>query len=114
MRFVTNIGVEPIQTQTFFFAGSDDPVRITLRYYGLIEAWYMDIRWRDRVSSGIKLSLGVLHILSTNLPFDFFVVDNGNTGIDPFRLDDFIEGRCSLGFMEPDEMIEIRGVKVDA
>ncbi len=51
----------------------------------------------------------MLTLLSNNLPFDFIVEDQSNNGIDPFRIDDFSEGRCALYMLEAAEMGEIRG-----
>ena len=51
---------------------------------------------------------GSLHMVSQNQPFDFEVLDNSGLGIDPFKLDDFSAGRCSLYVLERDDMVSIR------
>ncbi|WP_286931338.1 hypothetical protein [Marinobacter sp.] len=45
---------------------------------------------------------------SRNLPFDFIVTDESGNGLDPFRLDDFEQGRCRLYLLEPEDMLRVR------
>jgi hypothetical protein len=61
---------------------------------------------------GLKLSVGVLHMLSQNQPFDFICVDKSGNGIDPFTRTDFSGGRCEIYLLEAADMVQIRGVEV--
>jgi hypothetical protein len=47
-----------------------------------------------------------------NYPFAFTVTDNAKLGIDPFRLEDFSDGRCTLYMFERSEVAELRGYDV--
>jgi hypothetical protein len=51
--------------------------------------------------------------LSTdNQPYNIAITDNLNTGIDPFKLDDFSSDRVSLFLIERSENIDIKGYDV--
>ena len=101
-----NITDEPIQKHTILFERSE--VILTLRFYPKVEAWCFDAEYNDKTVYGLKLSAGVLHMLSQNQPFDFIIADNAGIGIDPFKLDDFSSERCSLFMLEARDMIDIR------
>jgi len=61
---------------------------------------------------GLKLSVGVLHMLSQNQPFDFICIDRSGNGIDPFQGQDFSGGRCNIYMLEAADMELIRGAAV--
>jgi hypothetical protein len=71
-----------------------------------------DAEFSDKQVYGLKLSVGVLHMISQNQPFDFVCVDRSGEGIDPFKRQDFSGGRCEIYMLEPGEMEQIRGVEV--
>ena len=104
---IQNITSEPIQRHTIIFQESE--ITLVLRFYPRNQVWCFDAEYKDWAVYGIKLSLGVRHIKSQNKPFDFFVTDRSNNGIDPFRSNDFSGDRCRLYMFEPDEMVNIRG-----
>lgn len=113
MRLIDNLGSEAEQIHTIPLDESGEDIILTLRYYSTIQAWYMDLEWGEYSTQGVKVSVGVFHIFSGNVPFEFRCVDNSGNGIDPYALDDFQLGRCQLVLVEPDEMAQIRGVEVD-
>ena len=106
MRRVENITDEAIQRHTIIFDESE--IVLTLRFFPKNDFWSMSVEYNDYQVFGIKLSVGVLHITSGNMPFDFTVTDNSGNGIDPFRRTDFSSGRCSLYMFEREDMVEIR------
>lgn len=110
---LNNITEEPIQLHTIPLDFSDNDLKLTIRFYPTIQAWYVDVEWNKNFVKGVKLSLGVLHILSSNLPFDIVVGDTSGNGIDPFRIDDFVAGRCTIGILNNEEIASIRGVTVE-
>jgi hypothetical protein len=71
-----------------------------------------DVEFGDKKVYGLKLSVGVLHMLSQNQPFDFVCGDFSGNGIDPFKRQDFSVGRCEIYMLESSEMEQIRGVEV--
>lgn len=101
---------EPHQRHPILFEQSQ--VFVTLRYMPTIEQWFLSAEYLDWKIDNQKLSVGVLHIRSQNQPFDFTVIDNSGNGLDPFRVNDFSSGRCTLIFFEADDMEAIRGVPV--
>ena len=113
MKQLINITSEPHQIHTIPLDYSDDDIKLTLRFYPTVQIWGMDIEWKTKKVYGLKLSLGVLHISSSNLPFDFAVTDNSGNGIDPFRVEDFSDGRCSIVVFDNKEMESLRGVPVE-
>lgn len=110
MLRVQNITSETHQIHTIILA--DFELRLVLRFLPRAQIWIFDAEYRGRRVDGFKLSLGVLHITSSNLPFDVAVQDFSGTGIDPFKADDFETGRCHLYVLEPQDMEAIRGVPV--
>lgn len=99
--------------QKHFIPIGDYELTIFIKFLAPIETWTMDLEYRDTVIKGIKLSLGTLHLRSNNLPFDFVVIDNQDTGLDPYLLDDFESERCSLVLLEADDMETRRGYSVE-
>lgn len=107
---IENISDETHQRHTMLFEESE--IILTLRYHPTVEMWAFDIEYKDVVASGYKLSIGVLHMRSRNLPFDFVVTDQGGTDLDPIRRDDFSTGRCALYMLEASDMEAIRDATV--
>ena len=111
MREITNVTGDPSQRHIIDLEGNE--ITLDLRFYPTVEQWCFDVTYKDKSVKGVKLSLGVLHINNTNLPFDFAVLDMSNTGIDPFKVDDFEILRCQLYILDPDDMETFRGVPVE-
>ena len=107
---IQNITAEAHQQHIIVFDESE--IELTLRYYFPVEMWAFDVVYKDNVANGYKLSTDVLHMRSRNLPFDFIVRDNTDAGLDPFRLDDFAAGRCSLYLLDSSDMELIRDAPV--
>lgn len=107
---VDNITADPHQRHTLLV--DNGQIILTLRFLPVVQIWVMDVEYRGKVQRGVKLSASVLHLRSFNYPFDFSVVLTDDTGIDPFRLDDFETERCELYYVTPDEMVEVRGLEV--
>lgn len=105
-----NITDETHQRHTIVFEESE--IVLVLRFHPTVEMWTFDATYKDTQVQGRKLSVGVLHMVSRNLPFDFLVVANAGTGLDPSRRDDFLTGRCSLFMLEADDMEVVRGAPV--
>lgn len=103
---IDNITDETMQRHIVIFQRSE--VILTIRFYPRTEMWCFDVEYNDRAVRGLKLSVGTLHMLSQNQPFDFVVTDNSGNGIDPFKIDDFSNERCSLYMLESDDMIDVR------
>jgi len=76
--------------------------------------WALSVSWRGQTYNGFMLSLGCLHIRSLNWPFDFIVSTTDASGLSPFRLGDFSEGRCGLYFVTAEEILGVRGAEVPA
>ena len=105
-----NITAEPHQRHVVLI--DDAEVTVVLRFYPTVQIWCVDVESGGRTASGFKLSLGVLHMVSQNFPFDFVVEDTSGTGLDPFKLDDFSTGRCSLYMLDAADMEAIRDAPV--
>lgn len=110
MRLIENLSSDPDQRHTILFEESE--IILRLRFLPVVAEWYYDAEYKDWSVKGIKLSLGVLHQQSQNQPFDFAIFDTSKSGLDPFRRDDFADGRIQLYLLEADDMTEIRGQDV--
>lgn len=107
---IQNITGEAHQRHIVLFEESE--IVLILRFYPTVEMWCYDIEYKGRIASGYKLSCGVLHMQSQNFPFDFVVKDLTDSGLDPFRLDDFATNRCALYMLEANDMETVRGAPV--
>lgn len=107
---ITNITDEPSQRHTIL--DGDEEITFILSFFEVTQMWVFDVSWREVRYNGFMVSLGCLHIQALNWPFDFFCVTTDGSGIAPFRLGDFSEGRCEMYFVTAEEMIERRGLEV--
>lgn len=103
---IQNITDEADQRHVILFEESE--IVLTLRFFAVAEFWAIDVEYKGRTVYGFKLSANVLHMRSQNFPFDFTVRDLAETGIDPFKIDDFASGRCELYLLTADDMEVIR------
>jgi hypothetical protein len=110
MRQITNITAEPAQRHLILL--NDSEISLTLRFYPKSGMWCFDAEYNGRKVLGVKLTCGVLHMLSQNQPFDFIVTSGED--LDPFRPNDFSGERCSLYMLESEDMTEYRGIEVPA
>ena len=107
---IQNINGEAHQRHIVLFEESE--IVLTLRFYPTIEMWAYGVEYKGRIANGYKLSCGVLHMQSRNFPFDFVVKDLTDSGLGPFRLDDFATNRCALYMLEASDMEAVRGAPV--
>lgn len=108
MLLIENISNEAYQIHTIIF--EENEIELVLRFYPTIQIWCYDVTYKENSVNGIKLTAGVLHMRSRNLPFDFII--ETTEGIDPFRIDDFSEGRCSLYMLTRADMETVRNAEV--
>lgn len=109
--FIENLGSEPSQRHTIVL--NDSELILSLRFLNSIERWVFDVEYKGVKIYNKPLAVGTLHIDSYNLPFDFAVEDTSGSGIDPFRLTDFADGRCNIVLLDADDMASIRGYRVE-
>lgn len=76
--------------------------------FNQIGSWFLNFVFNQRKVNGVKLSGGVFHLESNNLPFDFMVASDG---LDPYKADDFLQ-RCKLYLVEKSEVEAIKGTEI--
>lgn len=109
MKQITVTG-EPKQKITILF--EDTVIILVLKFRPTAESWTADITFRDApLVDGKKLTMGVALLRQFNKPFDIVLQENQNTGIDPYKQDDFIS-RVSIFLLERDDLIQLRGYDV--
>ena len=109
MRQIT-IGTEPKQEITILY--EDTVIKLDLKFRPTAASWTMDINFRDEtLINGKKLVMGIQLLKQFNKPFDIVLKENQNTGIDPFKQDDF-KNRVSVFLLERDDLIALRGYDV--
>lgn len=99
---IINITDEPSQRHVLLV--NDEEIIITLNFYQGPQFWSFDVSWRNERYNGFMMSLGCLHIQALNWPFDFFVSTTDSSGLAPFRLGDFSEGRCEFYIVLQEEI----------
>lgn len=107
MYELQNISSEPAQQHTLLLDNGE--AVLNLRFLPAVQVWLLSVMYEDKKRTGIKLSANVYHLRQYNFPFDFTVLVNDQSGVDPFKVDDFSTGRCSLFFITPESMRKVRG-----
>jgi len=110
IREVRNITSEAHQTHSLFY--NDVQAELELRFIPQVGQWFISCTIGDKAIKNAKLSVGVLHMVSRNMPIDFIVVDNSGEDLDPFLSTDFTSGRCTLLMLDDESMTDLRGVEV--
>lgn len=110
MRQITNITNENFQRHNILF--EEDEIVLHLKYYTMLQQWFFDVEYKAFKLFGKHLSVGTYHMLSSNQPFDFIVLDTSQNGLDPFRADDFQTERTVLLLAEPADLVKKRGRSV--
>lgn len=110
MNRVINLSDEPIQDHHLIIDGILVDVR--LRFMPTVQSWFMNVSAGGKTINGVRMAGSTLHIPYMNFPFDFVVYVNDKTKLDPFRVDDFVTGRCELYVVTADEMAQWRGGQV--
>lgn len=104
------ISTEP--KQKIIIPYEDTNIILIIKYRPTIQSWTMDINFRDEdLVNGKRLVCGIQMLKQFNKPFDFALVDNSKTGLDPFKEDDFTS-RISIYLLERDDLITLRGYDV--
>lgn len=99
--------------QSHILAYEDKKIEIIVRYLITVSMWYLDVLIDDvALIKGIAMGCGTVILNQNNTPFGFYLVDNSTLGIDPFRLEDFSEGRVSFLLLERVDMEKYRGYDV--
>jgi len=107
MHKLQNITAQPFQQHTLLL--DDSEAVVELRYLPAVEMWLMNVSHGGRVRNGLKLTANVYHLRQYGFPFDFTVLITDGSGLDPFSIDDFANGRCELYYITPGEMQVVRG-----
>lgn len=108
---IQNITQETKQRHKILFL--EEEVDVIIQFLPLVQSWTISVEYKQRNTYGIRLALGTLHMESRNYPFGFLVRDMSDTGLDPFKIDDFEAGRCELIMLLPDDMAQVRGAPVE-
>ena len=111
MKKLTGISDESIQRHILLVGEKN--ATMTMKFLSNSGVWIFDIEYNDQNIYGLKFSIGVLHLANYNFPFDLILTDTDNSGIDPFKIDDFFAERILLYQLEPNELSNLRGYSVE-
>lgn len=111
MKYLSNITNQP--QQSFTLLSGDYSFEVTLRFSQASASWFMNISGYGKSYNGIRMTCGVPLLSNTNMPIEMLIVDNSENDVDPFKIDDFSNGRCSILFLTPEEVSRLRGVVFD-
>ena len=65
------------------------------------------------ILNGYKMSAGVRLLSQNNRPYDIFIVDNSDLGLDPFSINSLKIGLYTFLLLERNDLITIRGYDVE-
>jgi len=111
MRQITNISEDAYQTRIIPL--EDNEITVDMKFLNVVGIWIMNITYKGEIVNGVKMSVGTPHVLEKSWPFDFYILDQSENGLDPFKLDDFTTNRCAFYILDPDDVEEIRGFPVE-
>lgn len=96
MATVTVENITSAANQVITMTRDAGDVDVTLKYHDTTNEWTLDAVVNGRAVYGARMAANVRLIPSALLGVDFFVNDNNEIGLDPWRLDDFEAGRYTL------------------
>jgi hypothetical protein len=98
-------GIQAMPSQKFNFPLDDGTViYFNLNYRPSIQMWFIDITYLTKIINGLRLcaAFNLLNQWNKILPFGLYV--NCQNSVDPFLIDDFSNGRCTLNILTQDEV----------
>jgi hypothetical protein len=104
-------GIRATGTQNFQTLTEEGvTIDITLRFLPAVQAWVMDLKYQSFSVYGERLIVGlnVFRKYKNILPFGVLV--DSLDGGDPFIIDDFTSGRCTLAILNEDEVSQAEGI----
>lgn len=111
MHRIENLTKDDNQKHTIIYDDLD--IELQLVYMSMVQSWTLNVRHGVKEIKGIRCALGVYLLKAYNFVFDLIFLDTDQLGIDPFRLEDFSDGRVELYFVTPKECETIRGYKLE-
>lgn len=108
MHKIEDVTDEPHQRHILIMEDASEAV-IEIRFLPAVQMWTLSASYNGRSQSGLKLSAAAYHLISYGFPFDITVSLTDDSGISPFRVDDFSTGRAELYFITPVELAMVRG-----
>ncbi len=90
----------------------DYEISLRFKYLSICQIWIMNLKYKDHIINGLKLSCGVRMLQTMNYPFDFIIENNLNNGFDPYLESDFSDESYSIYILDREDMYEIRGYEV--
>jgi hypothetical protein len=84
-------------------------ILFTLYFYPTQSAWFFDLSYGNFQLNGCRLvnSINILKSYKNQLPFGIACLSND--GSDPFMLNDFLNSRCQIYTLTPNDLVNIKG-----
>ena len=104
MYQINNISSEPNQSIDLVLPDGSSVATLTLNYSSNLKSWYMSLLYNDFSLNGRKVysNPNILRQWKNTLPFGLACITTDNS--DPFYVDDFSKGRCSLVLLNQAEV----------
>ena len=100
--------------QKFTIPFEDMEIKIQVRFLTIPGIWMIDIEDTEGfILNGYKMSAGVRLLSQNNRPYDIFIVDNSDLGLDPFSINSLKIGLYTFLLLERNDLITIRGYDVE-
>jgi len=97
-------GVQDLATT----ASNGDTVSMKLYYRSAVQAWFMDITWKEFILEGNSVfsSPNLLSQYEAIIPFGVAVITEGSGN--PFLINDFSSGRANIYILSPEEVEQVQ------
>lgn len=100
--------------QSFIIPFEDNEIEVELEFLSTKGFWIISIRYQGKeLINGLRLNSSIPLLDTFNLPFDFYIKDVNNLGLDPFDIDNFSDGFYTFNLLTRDELAELRGFEVE-
>lgn len=99
--------------QSFVIPFEDEEIQVELEFLSVKSFWIISIQYKgEELINGLRLNSAIPLLDTFNLPFDFYIDDVNNLGLDPFDIDSFNDGFYTFNFLTREELAELRGFEV--
>lgn len=100
--------------QNFIIPFEDTQIEVNLEFLTIPSCWIMSLTFRDEaLINGLRLNSAIVSLDTFNLPFDIYIDNVNNNGIDPFYLEAFSDGLYTFNVIDRSELLSVRGYDVE-
>ena len=101
-------GIQAIKSQTLTTSiDNGESVTLTITFNPAIKMWFLSVEYKDFIVNNLRLCNipNVVQQFWKTIPFGLTVIIEDGT--EPYIINDFYTGRCKIGILTKDEVLQI-------